>query len=111
MLLLISALRARVAQWFCVETRMLWWLVAGGNVGGEPQRDMPREVFDQLSAAGRRCCRNIVSDKPVVTPWAPDWVGSQGGGSIDNQLHNGELVDDPWNKGELVFSHSSTTSA
>ena len=80
--------------------------MAGGSVGGEPQRDMPRAVFEQLSPAGQRCCRNIVSDEPVSTTWAPDWEGTQGGGSVDNQLHKGEVVDDPWNKGGMTFGIS-----
>ena len=94
-LVLIGMINVTVLGW--------WWVVAGGSVGGETLRDMPREVFDQLSAAGKRCCRNIVSDKPVITAWTPDWIGSQGGGSIDNQLHNGEVVDDPWNTGAIIF--------
>ena len=67
---------------------------------------MPRAVFEQLSAAGQRCCRNIVSDEPVSTTWAPDWEGTQGGGSVDNQLHKGEVVDDPWNTGGIIFGIS-----
>lgn len=55
--------------------------------------------------------RNIVADGPVETAWAPDWEGDKGGGSVDNALHTGAVVDDPWNEelvrvGNMVFRNA-----
>jgi hypothetical protein len=59
------------------------------------EKDMAPEVFASLSPAGQRVCRRIVADEgaPGVRPhWAPDWDGARGGGSVDNQLHTGDVV-------------------
>ena len=66
-------------------------------------------LTDRMSRVDRS--RNIVADGPVETAWAPDWEGDKGGGSVDNALHTGAVVDDPWNEelvrvGNMVFPNA-----
>ena len=71
-------------------------------------RTLPRTVWERLSPAGQRITRAIVreggsleeeaeEEEENLPGWAPDWEGTEGGGSVDNQLHKGTVVDDPWN--------------
>ena len=60
---------------------------------GELTRNLPHEVWEQLSERGKEITRMVVAPKgsKIDIPWKPDWLQNPGG-SGGNAKHTGERV-------------------